>query len=32
MDTQAIGVTLDVRGTHVRCFVSGSIDNQMNFF
>ena len=30
-DTQAIDVTFDFKGTHVRCVVSGSTDNQMNF-
>ena len=31
-DTQAIDVvTFDFKGTRVRCFVSGSTDNQMNF-
>ena len=30
-DTQAIDVvTFDFRGTRVRCFVSGSTDDQMN--
>ena len=32
MDTQAIDVvTFDFKGTHVRCFVSGSTDYQLNF-
>ena len=32
-DTQAIDVvTFDSKGTRVRCFVSGSTDNQMNVF
>ena len=32
MNTQAIDVkTFDVKGTRVRCFVSGSTDYQMNF-
>ena len=31
MDTQAIDVTFDFKGTRVRCFVSGSTDYQMNF-
>ena len=32
MDTQAINVvTFEFKGTRVRCFVSGSTDNQMNF-
>ena len=32
MDTQAIDVvTFDLKVTRVRCFVSGSTDNQMNF-
>ena len=31
-DTQAIDVvTFDFQGAHVRCFVSGSTDYQMNF-
>ena len=31
-DTQAIDVvTFDFKGTHDRCFVSGSTDYQMNF-
>ena len=31
--TQAIDVvTFDFKGTRVHCFVSGSIDNQMNLF
>ena len=31
-DTQAIDVvTFDLKGTHVRCFVSGSTDYQMNY-
>ena len=32
MDTQAIGVTFDFKGTRVRCFVSGSTDYQMICF
>ena len=32
MDTQAIDVTYDFRGTRVRCFVNGSADYQINFF
>ena len=32
MDTQAIDVTFDLKGTRVRYFVSGSTDYQMNFF
>ena len=32
VDTQAINVvTFDLKGTRVRCFVSGSTDYQMNF-
>ena len=32
MDTQAIDdVIFDFKGTHVRCFVSGSTDYQRNF-
>ena len=31
MDTQAIDVTFDFKGTSVRCVVSGSTDYQMNF-
>ena len=31
-DTQANDVvTFDFKGTHVRCFVSGSTDHQINF-
>ena len=31
-DTQAIDVvTFDFKGAHVRCFVSGPTDYQMNF-
>ena len=32
MDTQAIDVTFDFKGTCVRCFLSGSTDYQMDFF
>ena len=32
-DTQAIDVvTFDLKGTRVRCFVSGSTDYQMDYF